>query len=460
MKKIKELVSVVMRPEVVEVLLVVAAMAVIGWMIHEAMESAVELATAIVAGVSGGKHVVDGPLTTTQTEVASPGLLRSEIDRRVTRIRPMATPIDQISRSAGARRCGSMKVEYYSVDTMETCSALKEAVDTEEFEGDASTPIEIKPENVAIFHPTETILVPGVTVTSRKSPLVLYVAEKREIAGVLTVKVVNELDAGEDFATIVGKLVKGVKLIRMGRAAAELDVQTAQYSALPSKSSNFCQIFKAQVEESTFQKIANKEVGWSFSDQEEVAIVDMRRGMEKNFLFGTAARFTDPVKKEEVFVTGGIWAQAGKEFSYKSGAMTGETLVDLCRAAFTGQGGSSRKILVGGSGLIERLNKLEYSRVISAGDKVTKWGIDFSEINSKFGSLYVVLSEVFDECGHENDGMVIDPEYITKYSHVPFKTERLDLKKSGVRNTDAVVITEASCLVLRYPNAHLRIVAG
>ena len=69
MKKIKELMSVVMRPEVVEVLLVVAAMAVIGWMIHEAMQSAVELATAIVAGVSGGKHVVDGPLTTVQTEV-------------------------------------------------------------------------------------------------------------------------------------------------------------------------------------------------------------------------------------------------------------------------------------------------------------------------------------------------------------------------------------------------------
>ena len=35
-----------------------------------------------------------------------------------------------------------------------------------------------------------------------------------------------------------------------------------------------CQIFKAQVEQSTFMKIANKEVGWTFSDQEEAAIID------------------------------------------------------------------------------------------------------------------------------------------------------------------------------------------
>ena len=40
-----------------------------------------------------------------------------------------------------------------------------------------------------------------------------------------------------------------------------------------------------------------------------------------------------------------------------------------------------------------------------------------------------------------------------------FCTEALDLKSAGVRNTDALVLTEASCLVLRYPKAHVRITA-
>lgn len=108
--------------------------------------------------------------------------------------------------------------------------------------------------------------------------------------------------------------------------------------------------------------------------------------------------------------------------------------------------------------LIDALNRMDLTRVATSGDKVTKWGIDFTEICTKFGTLYVLASEVFDECGHEHDGMIIDPEYITKYCHVPFRTEKLDLRRSGVRNTDAIVITEASCLVLRYPQAHLRIV--
>lgn len=56
-------------------------------------------------------------------------------------------------------------------------------------------------------------------------------------------------------------------------------------------------------------------------------------------------------------------------------------------------------------------------------------------------------------------GMVIDPEYITKYSHIPFTADRISFHKQGVRNTEAVVLTEASCLVLRYPGAHMRIMA-
>lgn len=49
---------------------------------------------------------------------------------------------------------------------------------------------------------------------------------------------------------------------------------------------------------------------------------------------------------------------------------------------------------------------------------------------------------------------------MTKYCHVPFHAETLDLRRSGLRNTDAVVLTEASCLVLRHPATHMRIVAN
>lgn len=413
----------------------------------------VAMAFALVAGVAvDANHVVDEPLTTKLANTASPGLLRNEIDDRIVKIRPMSTPLDQISRFGGARLCGAMKVDYYSVDTRPMSD-----VTTEEFTPGRNTSTavaDLPVTNPMIFDPSTTLIVPGVK-SSEGGSLVLYVIS-RTASSIKVMAVNNKADDDPD-QTVVPEIPAGSVLVRMGRAAAELDVMTAQFEALPKKDTNYCQIFKAQVEQSTFMKIANKEVGWTFSDQEEAAIIDMRLGMEKNFLFGHKAIITDPEKNEEILLTGGIWNQTSNTFEYDS-LTTENSIVDLCKRAFTNSAGSRRKVLIGGSGLIEQLHKIEHVRYLSGEQTTTKWGLDFTEIHSKFGTLYVLLSETFDQCGMADCGMIIDPEYITKYSHVPFRTERLNLRKAGVRNTDAIVITEASCLVLRYPQSHLRIV--
>ncbi|MDD7342499.1 MAG: DUF5309 family protein, partial [Bacteroidales bacterium] len=317
-------------------------------------------------------------------------------------------------------------------------------------------------DNDEIFDASDTILVQGVHgyepdgVTPSDKELMLYVVSRDETGG-LVVQAVNgkNIDNG---VNCVPSIAKGSTLIRMGRAASELDVMSPQFEALPTKAQNYCQIFKMQIEQSTLMRMANKEVQWNMSDQEEAAIYDMRLGMEKSFLFGVKRSLWDNVRKQTLLFTGGIWYQAGKTWNYDDSSLTQDSIIDMMREAFTGNAGSKRKILIGGSGLIGRLNKLDYSKVITSRDTVSKWGIDFNELRSKFGTLYVMLSEVFDECGMADNGIVIDPEYMQKYSHVPFSTEALNLKASGVRNVDALVLTEASCLVLRYPKAHMRII--
>lgn len=424
----------------------------------------VALAMAAVTGVAGGRHVAAEPLTTDLTRELSPDLLLNEIDRRIVKIRPMATPIDQLSRWAGAKKAGSMIVDYYSVDTRPTVSKVTKE---HTWDGDSmgNNVVQLKVENAEVFEPSETVLVKGVHgyepdgQTESNHDLVLYVVGKDKSAGSLSVIAVNGVKDGET-ENCVPTIPLDSVLVRMGRAASELDVQTAQFEALPKKAQNYCQIFKMQIEQSTLQRIANKEVGWTFSDQEEAAVYDMRLGMEKNYLFGVKARISDPEKNDTVLLTGGIWHQAGGEFSYKKGELNQNAVISMMRQAFTGNAGTKRKVLIGGSGLIEQLNQLDSTKVVMAGESIVKWGIDFSEMRSKFGRLYVLLSEVFDECGMENNGMIIDPEYLQKYSHIPFTTEQLNLKQAGVRNTDAIVLTEASCMTLRYPKAHLRIVCN
>lgn len=398
------------------------------------------------------------PVTLDLAKAVSPDLLRNEIDNRIVKIRPSATPVDQISRHAQARHAGSMIVNYYAVDTQGSNAVVMQKSNPDDKGDWDGLPYDITVDTPEIFAPSETLLVPSIPGTDKKGnpagALILYIVGITN--GKLRVLPVNCYDS--DGKATAPTLLKGTEIVRMGRAAAELDVQTCQFATLPRKEENYCQIFKAQVEESTLMKISNKEVGWTFNDQEEVAILDMRQGMERNFLFGNRCRVYDPEKRTDIFLTGGIWHQAGKESRYEIGNLDFEKLIQISRHAFTGVNGSSRKILIGGTGLIEQLHKLEATKMIAAGETMTRWGLDFNEIVTKFGRLYVIASETFDQCGRPNDGIIIDPEYLTKYTHVPFSTERLDLRGAGVRNTDAIVITEASCLVLRYPNAHCRIV--
>ena len=423
------------------------------------------LAMSVVAGVAGGKHVINEPLTVALTNVESPDLLVNEIDRRLVKIRPMATPIDQLSRWAGAKKSGSMVVDYYSVDTRPTSTKVTRSVEgcSDNVGASRFQKVQLPVENADLFEASETVLVRGVGgykpdgKTKSNQDQVLYVLRKSEDGASISAVTVNGQTIGE-FENCIPTIPEGTMLVRMGRAASELDVQTPQFEALPQKSQNYCQIFKMQIEQSTLQKIANKEVGWTFSDQEEAAIYDMRLGMEKNFLFGVKSRVEDPGKHETIMLTGGIWDQAGGEFHYKKSSLTQKSMISMMRQAFTGNAGNKRKVLIGGSGLIELLNQMEQTKVVMAGENIVKWGIDFSEMHSKFGKLYILLSEVFDECGMEYNGMIIDPEYLQKYSHIPFTTEQLNLKQAGVRNTDALVLTEASCMTLRYPKAHLRII--
>ncbi len=402
------------------------------------------------------------PLTTTDSREMSPSLLRNEIDQRIVKVRPMATPVDQISRLAGCRPCGSMIVDYYSVASKEISANLSGAITTSVTPDSTDTGIivEFSTDRNAIFQPSETILFPAAKYadanTGETGHVTGYVIAADKDSVQACVFNLGRESAGGKFATSVPA---GSPVVRMGRAAAELDVQTPQFEALPTKSSNFCQIFKMQVEQSILQRISNKEVGWSFSDQEEIAIADMRLGMEKNFIFGKKLRMRHPDTNEEIFLTGGIWNQAGDEFSIPAGKTFSEaTLVDLCRKAFTKNSGNHRKILLAGSDLMSKIAHLSTHKILQGNQTYVKWGLEFREIITNFGRLYVIHSEIFDDCGHSADGMVIDPEYITKYSHIPFRTDRLDLRGAGIRNTDAIVITECSCLVLRNPKAHLRVI--
>lgn len=292
----------------------------------------------------------------------------------------------------------------------------------------------------------------------------LHVIGASDSNGQPVVYAVNGLKASDGQPTMLPAIAQDTVLIRLGKACAELDAQTAVFSNIPTPETQYCQNFMMQVEQSTFDKIALKEVDWTFSDLEEDSVYDMRLGQENSFLFGVKGKIKHPRKKNNTWFTEGIWWQAGKDItlgtwdSDKSEAVVSDDeLVDLAKDLFTGTGvGNKRKVLFAGSNLLAALSKIT-SEKFRLKESVEVWNLKFKSFDTDFGEVLVMHHELFDQNGMADYGLAIDPTYLTKKVHINWERNVLDLKSAGIRNTDATVLREVCCLYLRYKKAHARI---
>lgn len=426
-------------------------------------------------GKNGG---AEGIATETQGRAdGGEGYYMEDVDARIVKIRPMATPIDQISRYAKASSCNSFEVKYYSVGTRPiSCKTSGEI--TKQTNGAS---ISLAVDDANMFTLDDTIRVVGVKgiyndkgqkytdiygEDSDNIPdLVLCVCGKDASTNVPTVYAVNGDKDSNGYATLVPAIPSGTTLVRMGKACGELDVQTGRFNNIPMPEVQYCQNFMIQVEQSTFDKIAAKEVNWSFSDIEEDGIYDMRLSQENTFLFGVKNVIKHVAKDGmNTWFTGGIWYMAGKDIEVgewdaekQCAVITDENLVDIAKDLFVGTGiGNKRKILFCGSDMLSAFSKIK-SEKFRLKDTVEVWNLKFKSWDTDFGEVLTIHHELFDANGMSDCGFALDPEYLSKKTHVSWGRNVLDLKKAGVRNTDAVVIQEVACLYLRYAKAHARL---
>lgn len=402
-----------------------------------------------------------------------------DIDERITKIRPMATPIDQISRYAKAQHSDSFEVKYYSVGTRPIKCTTNGAV-TYQAEGQqASFTLPVDDPNMFTLDDTIRVVgIPGETGADGayqgkvKPDLVLCVCGRAESTNAPIVYCVN----GKVADTMGGQPIwvpqngskngipSGTTLIRMGKACGELDAQTGRFNNIPKAEIQYCQNFMIQVEQSTFDKLAKKEVNWDFSDIEEDGIYDMRLAQENTFLFGVKQKIQHVTKDGMTqWFTGGIWHMAGKDIEIghwdtnaKSAVVSDDDLVNISKDLFVGTGiGNKRKIMLCGSEVLAALSKIK-SEKFRLKDSVEIWNLKFKSWDTDFGEILTMHHELLDANGMANYAFALDPEFLTKKTHVSWTRNILDLKNAGVRNTHAVVIQEVSCLYLRNPKAHAR----
>jgi hypothetical protein len=435
---------------------------IVGMVLCGFMASAVNvlLALGTVFPEGGGAVGVDEATSVSRTHDDSPDLILHHVEEKVTKIRPHEVKLYTIaSQVKKVVHSSSQIVDYYSIDVLEMTTVTIAA-------STLAAQVELKVADPGIIMQEQTLLVSGVpgyledgTTVDPDNNLVLYVVGRSTADYPLVVAMNGVIDSGVMKVPAIGS---SKTIIRMGIAGSESQIQCDPYSGVVTKKTQYLQKFMTQIEQTTMFKIAKKEVDWDFSDEDELALFEMKRSMNMTYLLGVKRmrklRNAHREKAEEVYVTGGVWNQAGKEFSFGGVDIDESSMVAMMKVIFTGSASGQRKVLIIGSDLLERFEKVDYKKLVYAGATEQAYGIEFNSIVSKFGHLYVVHDQTFNDAEMSDCGMVLDPELMTKYTVFDgIRTTNWNNRELAISDSDARGIMEISGLVLRDSDAHARI---
>lgn len=405
----------------------------------------------------------------TSTEAAGKDgvMYEDQYDKLITKIRPARTPLDTITRQApNGQNIKGMEFKYGSIDYLPVSTELKTAYSESLSQTELSQPIELVVKNAGIFNRRDIIIAKGVN-GGNGEELKLWVVN-RDGNTKISAMFVNG-PAGTAGSTTAVSIPKDTVLVRIAKACAELDSQAPGYAIFPKTDEQYNQKFMAQVEQSTIDALTAKRFNITLNDQEEAVLADMRLGIEGAYLFGSLGKFIDPDTQRNVWTTRGIWNTPGlPTVTYSTEApaegeadtrWSMETLIDLSKDVFTGPaaGKSNKRLVVCGSELLATFEKVFVNNHEYIHEN-KRWGLEFTELTTNFGSFAFVLDEVFDLHGMEDCGMILDVDYLQRYTFEKFGRNVIDLNAQGTRDSKAVVLREISSLVLKAPQNHRKIV--
>jgi hypothetical protein len=415
----------------------------------------------------GGAVAGDTP-TTTNIKAVSTNLLRPEISQKVTQMQPSRTPLNTIVSMIAPVKSKSFEHKFYAVENRPFTDTVNGAYTKV---GDGSETATIVVDNISMWGKGDTIKVNGSTGTDGQE-VCLYVYDKDIDLNAIKVQAYNNTGTGT-MATkqVVPSIADAVVFTRMAKGMNEEDAQTESHVMLPGETIQYNQIFMAQIEQGMYAEEHNKEVDFGFADYGKQIIYDFKATQELTMLFNAKAKITDKLTGKEKYLTGGLARSIANDLEYGAGSsdrtITHDNLVDWHKSNFAGNAGSNSKVVFGGSGFTASLLKLKTVQDTTtdvtidyvvkrqdAGSTEVKYGVEFKQIKTNFGTWFYYYHPLFDEAGWADKALVLDLAHIEKAVWKPMEKRPIDLLGSGQKKAKAYVIEETCSLVLRYPDVH------
>jgi hypothetical protein len=403
--------------------------------------------------VVGGADTYSGATTEKPRTATQPGHIKDDISRIVTKIRPDAAPLDTIMRKINnSEKAKNIEVFFEEVEFRGTTTTVTPAI-TAPVDTVNPTQAEIYRE-IAVVDPNifiegEVIYVKTILVDDK--PLALRVDSKNG-DGTLVVHALNQ-----DY---VPAIANNTPIYRMAPSAGEMKAQVQPVTHYPDMRSNYCQRFMAQVEQSVVRGLIPSNSGFDWNDQNHIKIWDMRSSMERSNIWGTKSKTWSVKDNDWVYTQEGIFWQLESQLEYTTASgIDNDRWIDWGRDLFSDNAGSQDRLLVGGSGLIANILKIDMvQKQLDAKSVEVVPGLKIKNVETSFGNMLVLHHKGFDLMGHTDDGMIVDMTNIKRRPLQNMKVTDLKLRESGQRNVKARLIDEIYCIETRYHGTHARII--
>lgn len=385
---------------------------------------------------------------------------RSTVSKRLAKIGWSNAPLDTFLRNIGKGDTNSDKFEFASVAARGVecvVGADTAALTTAATEITLSSGVHCLSKDGVLVVPTYGVSggagkAVGTGVTASGKPLMLHIVSVNYAGNKITVVPIN--------ASSSALIKAGTKMYRSGIACDQDVAITEDPQAMPIKDYNLCQRFLCTISENAYQALQEKDVEYGLADFKEQAILDFRLQSEAAAIFGGGAvakeNFVDPVTMKRKLHMRGVLDFNIQEITKGADEEMDTFLNRVMQDMFSVNNGSEERILLYGAGFATKLaNSKWWSKQLEANKTEMKWGVTWKMVESNFGTLRGIMDPALSLFGgYSNCALVIDPRHIRVIEQVPMQERKLDLQKSGIRNSHDVVLEESITLELTNPKAH------
>ena len=374
----------------------------------------------------------------------------SDVEQKVTLLRPDIAPLDTMLRSIGSKPTDSYEVKWGEAGFGEGYVEVDTA-GASQLSAGAVVSIPLTPDTFKLAVTSAVYMY----VDSGGNKVGLYVNEKTTTG---TNNIICTVIDGNGTNILPSAIPAAEKLFFNGVAKNELDAQTEPFQRMPEINSNYCQIQMCQIEQGLYDQKQKKELDWGLLEFKSDALYNFRYGCENTALMGVKDRIQN-LNGGYIYTAGGLENYVGWHLYYnpKSAGGTGldmSMFFELGEAVFTSIAGSDSRVLFMSPQLMtEFLKCVEFQKMMSESKTELVYGLRCNQIDTGFGLFNIRLHKGLGRT-RAGQGCVVDLSRIKMRVFDPMHWRDIELLKSGQSKADAWTLEERTTFEFRAKASH------